>query len=391
MAVDFRCERCGAMLQAKAKAGQRVRCPRCRRKTSVPAALASLPRPHVPHPAGAVAYQELPRGEPVCASAFGGALAGIMPWVLSMCLHVGLFLVMVFLVMVSTGQSPKLPPTVEIYVPPPQMGRMGGFANPQERTVSDGQSDKRTVVRPKENRTTEIDRGETKRKVNLLAPGAEGARSSAQAELGLRDNGVRGGPRFIDIPGLPGVHNVVYVVDRSGSMAASFDDVRVEMIDSIRRLQPHHNFHIVLFGDDRAIEGPRASLVPANAANKNAALRFLRKQRPSGQTTALVALKRAFAVLRRVEKDRPGKLIYLLSDGDFAGVSGGSRYETADGRKLSGNAAVLQWLRDHKGRGEVLINTFLLDNTDRVAVDVLRTIASEHHGRFTHISQGEHP
>jgi len=390
MAVDFRCERCGAMLRIEAEAGQRVRCPHCQKKTSVPEALASLPRPRVA-PSAEAEPSELPGGEPVQTLAFAGALAGIMPWVLSTCLHVGLFLVMVFLVMISTGQAPDVPPTADIFVPPPQMGRMGGFDNPRERIVTDGDSDKRTVVRPRKTRETKIDRGRTEKKVNLLAAGAEGGRSGAQKELGLRDSTTRGGPEFLDVPGPVGVHNVVYVVDRSGSMAASFDGVRVEMIDSIRRLKPHHNFHIILFGDNRTIEGPGRALVPANDASKTVALRFLRNQRPTGQTTALPALKRAFDVLAHVPRDRPGKLIYLLSDGDFAGVSGGSWYKPPDGRRLNGNAAVLQWLRDHNRARDVLINTFLLDSTDRVAVDVLRTIATENHGRFKHISPDEHP
>jgi len=383
------------MIKADAEPGERIRCPHCRRKLVVPAGLASLPRPHVsPNVADPIPGGQ--DGQFLVASPFMAAMAGLMPWVLSAVLHFGLFLVMVFIVMISAEPQTRARQPVQLFNVPPKPGRMGGFRNPRKKLVSDGPDARPRVIRRPKSRETGIERGETDKPVNLLGPGAEGLESSAQAErwpIGLADRDVRGGPEFIGVrpPTGPGVYNVVYIVDRSGSMAASFDGIRMLMIESIRRLRPHHSFHIVLFGDDKAIEGPRSHLVPADEKNKNNALRFLTKQRPAGRTTALVALRRAFRVLEHADKNRPGKLIYLLSDGDFAGISGGSRYRTAHRGLLNGNEAVLQWLRDHNRSREVLINTFLLDSTDRVAIDVLRTIAQEHGGRFKYLSPDEHP
>jgi len=190
--------------------------------------------------------------------------------------------------------------------------------------------------------------------------------------------------RFYDVA--VEAHHVVYVVDRSGSMAPTFDEIRVELLRSIGRLEPWQGFHIALFADNRAIEGPAKGLVPATAQNKDAAGRFLKVMHASGQTTVLPALKRAFAALADADQDKPGKAILLLSDGDFAGVTGGSRYQTKDGRTLLGNEAVVQFLRDRNKDKAVRVCTFLYHSRDPTAAKVLTTIAEENGGTYKRIS-----
>ena len=136
------------------------------------------------------------------------------------------------------------------------------------------------------------------------------------------------------------------------------------------------------------IEGPRRGLIDSSDKNKVAAARFLQEQTPIGITTALVALKRAFAVLAAAPANE-SKLIYLVSDGDFSGISGGSKYRSADGRTLKGNEAVLQWLVDKNAGPKVYIQTVLLHSTDQTAVKGLRTIATQNGGRFKYISPDE--
>ena len=102
----------------------------------------------------------------------------------------------------------------------------------------------------------------------------------------------------------------------------------------------------------------------------------------------LPALKRAFQLLKYSDPRRPGRLIYLLSDGDFAGISGGSTY-----KGLDGNEAVVQWLRDNnpkqEAKGLVHVNTFLYLNKDAEAIKVMKTIKEENGGRFKLISRDE--
>ena len=267
---------------------------------------------------------------------------------LSAFLHVGLFLIMLFFVMINArpdrtnaGEGPV------VWAPEPHVGPMGGIADPKDTKRSKDQNEIRELRRKyKDTHNTKVETGVTEERIDILAPGP-GDKSSAEAELGLRDRDVPGGQMFIGIgDGGTGVLNVVYVVDRSGSMATTFDGVRAEMIRSISRLEGYHYFHVVLFGDNKVYAGPRKRLVPADIDAKVAAGKFLHGQQAGGSTTALVALQRAFAVLNDAPKSRPGKLIYLLSDGDFAGMTGGSTYRAPDGRLYRGNEAVLQWLRD---------------------------------------------
>ncbi len=88
-----------------------------------------------------------------------------------------------------------------------------------------------------------------------------------------------------------------------------------------------------------------------------------------------MALKRAFEVFEEVD-DKRGKVLLLMTDGGFAGVSGGSRY-----KGMKGNEAVLKWLADNNKNGEVTIKTFLYDNGRgevRAAKEVMDRIAREH-------------
>ena len=86
-------------------------------------------------------------------------------------------------------------------------------------------------------------------------------------------------------------------------------------------------------------------------------------------------------------------MIYLISDGDFQGLTGGSRYTSADGKELRGNEAMLQWLRDNNpkqlGKGRVRICTFLFGEADEGAVKLMKTIAEESGGWYKRISFDE--
>ena len=386
MAVEFRCNTCGKLL--KGEGGGTIRCPHCRGKTVVPTALASLPSPKVAPDAPAEATGSRGEAGPAPEPAAMAALAGAMPWVLSMMLHLGLFLIMVFVVMISTRPAARVQ-AVEVFRSPVP-ATLGGMTDPKTEPFNKARDSRREVRHPRTRRDEKPRReAMTDTPVPLLAPGPGDDLESGRAELGLTDKDIRGGPRFYDKIGPRGVRNIVYVVDRSGSMAAEFEDVKLEMLRSIRGLRALHRFHVILFSEGRTIEGPRRYLVPGDPPNRVAAGEFLKKQQAGGRTTALVALKRAFAVLQGADPDKPGKLIYLLSDGDFAGITGGSTYRPAGGGVLRGNEAIIQWLRDHNRDKSVLINTLLLHRNDPTAKKVLRAIAEENGGGFKYISPEE--
>lgn len=389
MTIEFRCEKCGKLLTVDDPSGKSVRCEHCHKKVTVPAALASLPRPHVPPETRTVPVETDEPVDPSAETAVMAALAGAMPWVLSAFLHLGLFLVMVFVVMLVTEPEPTQPPKVFSSLPYLSEAS-GGVMEPKTWKPLRGSKDRATVrIRRKRKRPDEIDPGRSKKVIRLLAPGPEG-NSGAEIDIGLKDSRAIDGPpvRFIT-PDPGGAYNIVYVVDRSGSMSPYFHEVRTEMIRSISRLEEVQQFHIVLFNNNRTTEGPRRRLVAADTEHRLAAVRFLQDVRAEGQTTALVALQRAFAVLRRADPHKRGKIIFLLTDGDFSGMTGGSNYTTPDGRKLSGNEAVLAWLREHNRPRRVRINTLLFRMNDPRARAVLKTIAEENGGRFKFVSPDE--
>ena len=204
-------------------------------------------------------------------------------------------------------------------------------------------------------------------------PATQPAFDLGRLDLGEEDSNAAPPSRFFD--SAANAHHIVYVVDRSGSMAPTFQQVQLEILKSINKLQPEQDFTIILFADIQFIEGPQKRLVSADLANKLAVNNFLKDITASSTTTVLPALKRAFLLLKYAETSKPGRLVYLLSDGDFAGMSGGSTYTAADGRVLNGNEAVIQWLWDNNPKegktGRVHVSTLLYLSRDEEAIKVM--------------------
>ena len=187
--------------------------------------------------------------------------------------------------------------------------------------------------------------------------------------------------------GLDGVgRRVVFVTDRSGSMSPTFDVVRLEVLKSVALLSPDQEFSIVLFGDNKTMEGPGKMLVRATMDNKVAAAAFLSKITASGRTDALPALLRTFELLSPFDQPTGGGLVYLVTDGDFHGVTGGSTYRTPQGQVLRGNEAVLQWLRENNPKKHVRVNTLLLSHGHESGKAVLETIARDNGGAFKRVA-----
>ena len=289
-------------------------------------------------------------------------LANAMPWVISMLFHLGLFLVMFFLVFMVVKQ----PDSEEIIIPDAVMSdNPGGMVNPrQSQTKSKSQTRQK---RKKFTRKTKIsvDTGKTKTALKVFG----GASAAATDDMGLRANtGTRSS--FYGSGG--NAHNIVYVIDRSGSMSDTFDLVRQEILRSVGRLKSKQAFHIILFStgkDPQENHPPR--LVAATLKNKRAAARFMRGIVPEGSpTNPIPALKRAFGVLAGAKK--PGKLIYLLTDGDFFD-----------------NTKVVRAINQMNRNKKVLINTFLFSVKTQSTVNVLTTIAKQNGGRFKFVSFDE--
>jgi len=378
MAVDFRCDKCGRLVSVDARPGQETRCPQCQKRVIVPAGLASLPRPMVP-PNSTPEDMPTPPGEtppeqpqPLReGDAVMGVMAHIMPWVISIFFHLGLGLIMAFITLFVIQKAvPKeviFPTTFDTV---DGMAVNAGDSNPNLRAA---QPLRRTQSNSWAQTDASLanDSGETNQKMELLGGGASGAAGGgALAAFGLKTGGSGRGPRANFFGNRSHASHIVYVIDRSGSMLQTFDHVRRELLVSISRLDPsQQDFHVILFADGPPLEKKPERLVPATKEYKLAVAEFLQGIRAEGQTDPVPALQRAFQVLRRADS-RPGKVLYLLTDGVFPD-----------------NAAVLSSIAAANRDRSVLISTFLYGHRPEKAVEVMEKIAKENGGLYQFVPE----
>jgi DNA-directed RNA polymerase subunit RPC12/RpoP len=385
VAVDFRCENCGKLLSVEADPGGAIRCPHCRKRVQVPSALASLPRPRVPQDAQETSPSA--GGDLAGHDATLAVMASLMPWVLSIFFHIGLGLIMMFVVMIfHHRQAPDVVVPGTVLVESSDVLDVGRSPKSPARDVNRPENE-RTYSRRKS--AIESDAGRTRKRVRLIGSGS----SSGSSPFGkLAVGGGAAGAKFFGTGRV--ADHVVYVIDRSGSMATYFDEVLLQLQLSISRLKPTQDFHVIFFAPDRPIENPPGKLVSATREAKLDVVDFLQRNDlvPLGRTTALPALKRAFDVLDGADPRRPAKLVFLLTTGDFAGEGsyegGGSSYRNKEGQTKVGDEAVIDWLRDHNIEQRVHVNTYLYGTEPR-ATDVLSLVARENSGTFKLISPDE--
>ena len=104
--------------------------------------------------------------------------------------------------------------------------------------------------------------------------------------------------------------NVVYVIDSSGSMQGDrFTHAKLELKRSIERLPSNGSFALMFFNHIYNVFPP-GHLIPANAANKVAAKRWIEEQGIEGGTDPTDAMVFALSL-------KPGA-IFLMTDGVFA-------------------------------------------------------------------------
>jgi hypothetical protein len=296
---------------------------------------------------------------------FMGLMAGAMPWVISLLFHVGIFLILIFVVMVVLHKpQPETVIIADANFSENPGGRMnpGAISNRVSRTATEQAKD---FTRDEE---VAREASQTDKPKNIIGA-AGGASGGSRARMGMQQAGRGAGPEsnFMGTGG--NAHNVVYVIDRSGSMVGTFDHVRFKMLESIGQLKPVQTFHIVLFSMGNPIEfsvDGNKQLQAATDGNKRKCVLFLKDVIAEKQTNPVPALERAFAVLQGTQK--PGKLIYLLTDGLFPD-----------------NAKVLRVIRENNAGKEVKINTFLYGHQPPEAVKVMERIADENGGEYRYV------
>jgi len=416
MAVEFRCEHCGALLSADAEAGAEVLCPHCDNVAAVPAGLASLPHPQVPGddaevpdeaeaPEPADVEEDVPpagdepppevrttdEAYPTDSEEFEeeeeedefegepGPLSRVMmkstPWAISFVGTAGVMLALTFISILIRGDLFGQ----EIIVPDARLSQNpGGAISPADTKTSE----RTRSVRPTPTRkfskkeAPAVDTGKTSDASELIGMAAGGA--SGGSPFGMSSGG-GGGPASSFYGSGGNAHHIVYCIDRSGSMEAGgkFRLLRQQLLLSIAKLSPVQDFHVIMFSSARG-EAPKEKapthLTLANDESRGQVAVFLDEIGPArGGTVASPAIVRAFGVLQNADPKRPGKLIYLLTDGEF-----------------SDKQDVFETLKEVNQRKEVLINTYLL-STDEPAGPrgTLKRIAKENGGRYKHVSPDE--
>lgn len=195
--------------------------------------------------------------------------------------------------------------------------------------------------------------------LNMIGIGA----GSGGAGLGLGSDG-GGTVEFFGTGGaVQGVRHVVYVVDRSGSMALTFQLVCAELRRSVGNLRRSQKFHVIFFNTGDPLENPPQRLVPAIASFKEQFSQFLETVTTTGGTKPERALKRALAL-------QPD-ILYLLSDG--------INFDPELMGKLN------DWNRERKTR------IFTIAYLDQEGRAVLENIAREHGGEFKFVSDDDLP
>jgi len=350
---------------------------------TIPPLLASLPTPQIPADALDSAPPEehdAPlrvevSSEPEAGEHVTAVMARTMPWVISTLMHAGLMLVMVFVAMV---------------VVIPTDGGMTAPVNPgplvvdgEERPIEYGSAVEGKDIDPAKGGSESFlfsprDDALSSEVTDPSKPIVIGTGMSAAAS-GLVPSdwgdGLGKGTIIGKTPRPGQASHIVFVIDKSGSMLGEFDRVRHEMLRYIAFLRPVQDFHIILFADGTPVEFLPRRLVPADDLYKVKAAEWLltiRAGSREGYTDPEAALSRAFDVLARADKRRPGKLIVLLTDGAFLN-----------------NEKVLKRIEMRNADGQVRINTFLYGHRPPEAVKAMKTIALRNKGLYKYISPDE--
>lgn len=177
------------------------------------------------------------------------------------------------------------------------------------------------------------------------------------------------GGGFFGIPGtvgsggtVRGARQIVFVVDRSGSMADTFQHVKNELRRSIKALRQSQKFHVVFFASGAPLENPPGRCVSAISANKEEFFTFLDRITAGGGTYPEQAMYRALQL-------QP-ELIYMLTDGQF-------------------DAALLPKLREWNKDLKAKISTIAYVSNE--GQPLLERIAREHNGEFRFVREEDLP
>lgn len=191
--------------------------------------------------------------------------------------------------------------------------------------------------------------------------GGSGGRGS-----GLGDRDLAGGGPVGSLWGVgegQKARSIVYVMDRSGSMADTFRLLQRELMQAIGSLEGDQKFNVIWFNEGAATL-MFTKLTPATLENKRKVFDAIGTIVPSGQTEPLDAIVKGL--------DYKPDVLFLLSDGDFG----------------EQNRRIAQTISRKNKKGATIINTILfVYDTMGDGERVLRSIAEDNGGVYKHVRQ----
>lgn len=300
-------------------------------------------------------------------------LAGMTPWVLSLLFHLSLFLIFIFVVFFTMPDPAKAKDIIPL----------SPYMEDSRINIRSTEIDKGRYSKPIEHKRSAPkrpnvfnDTSQTKTPLDIISPELSSVRHSESIDINSSNLGALGKKHGFFTAPAP-AFNIVYVLDGSGSMMVSgaFEVVRTEMYRSIYKLSEKQAFNIIIYTGGKPVEWSD-ELKLASRENKVAAAKFLGSYTGEGASNPIPALERAFKNLEHVK--RPGRLIYLLSDGEF---------RSSDNRVT--NEAVVAKIRSLNAGKKVFINALLFGTEQPEAVEVMLKIANQNKGHFKYIKWNE--
>jgi Mg-chelatase subunit ChlD len=181
-------------------------------------------------------------------------------------------------------------------------------------------------------------------------------------------------------------YQIVYVLDTSGSMAGSFDEIRADFKDSIRRLRAEELFHVVCFARDSYQELRAKRLVLATEENKRLAIKALDEIRVGGpKSSPIAALEVAFNAFRYAPPHGPGRVCHVVTSREFSAC--GYQYKEPGGTVLTGSEAIIAWVRANNKDVRVHVYPIILGPPPSAETkEFLKKLAEENGGRYKYVS-----
>ena len=295
-------------------------------------------------------------------------MGGLIPVVISVLFHLGLLLIMLFIVFLTEVEvdPDKIEIADDVFSEDP-----GAKLSPSRNISQNASKSKTKTRRHTRSRAINTSAGKTSKAVSVIGMG--GAVGDSSADMGLPVS-PSGGSAFFGTKSGGNMRHIVYVIDRSGSMVGYFPDVIGELCRSLARLNgDKQDYHVILFAEGKPLEKNPPRLTSATRKNVTETAKWLEADITcGGDTKAIPALERAFAVLKG---RKGGSLIYLLTDGDF--------------KDPGGNLAVLGYINNQNKDRKVHINTFLYGTRPKLAVEVMEKIADQNGGRYQYVEDQE--